>query len=86
MVYRYYDNKNELTGAVRDLAAKKLNASDTDKIEFGEYTWNSGYCETCSYEEHEFTLLVNGEEVYDSRSEGTYGSPFAMFQEWLTTP
>ena len=81
----YYDNRNELVGAVRGLAAKKLNASETDRIEFGEYTWDSGYCETCSYTEYEFVVILNGDVVYDSKKGTDYfTSPFEGFQNWLT--
>lgn len=82
----YYDRVSELTGTVKSLAAKKLNASDTDKIQFAEYSWNSGFCETCSYEEFDFQVLLNGEAVFDSKgSKFRYGSSsvFANFQDWL---
>ena len=81
----YFDNRSELVGVVRDLAAKKLGAGKDDRIEFGEYTWDSGYCETCSYTEYEFTVILNDKVVYDSQEEGQYVvSAFAAFQEWLT--
>lgn len=82
----YYDNKEELRGAVRDLAVKRLGASETDLIEYATYTWDSGYCETCSYTEYAFAVLLNGEPVYDSRENwGSvgWGGEFAAFQAWL---
>lgn len=82
---QYYDQQTELLGAVKDLAVKKLNASPEDKIEFAEYTWDSGFCETCSYTEYDFHVLKNGEVVYDSKGHYYTGlSPFGDFQNWLT--
>jgi len=83
----YYDERTELTGAVLELAQKKLNATPEDKIEFGEYTWDSGYCETCSYTEYEFTVILNDTVVYDSKTDGRYfgNSTFAALQEWLSS-
>ena len=81
----YYDNKEALKGTVRELAAKRLGASDTDKIEYGTYTWDSGFCETCSYTEYEFVVLLNGEVVYDSRGNQYIDGYdiFGAFQDWL---
>lgn len=84
MFFGRYDQRTELLGAVKDLAMKKLDASPEDKLEFAEYTWDSGYCETCSYTEYDFHVLKNGEVVYDSKGSYSGLSPFADFQMWLT--
>lgn len=82
----YYDQRTELTGVIKTLAAKKLGASEEDTLEFAEYSWNSGYCETCSYTEYDFQVLKNNEVVYDSQTGSfRYGSSvFASFQDWLS--
>ena len=83
----WYDQKTVLTGVTADLARKKLNLAEDALIEVGEYTWDSGYCETCSYTEYEFAILADGTEVFDTRTEALYfsGSVFAAFNEWLNS-
>ena len=83
----WYDQKTVLTGVTADLVRQKLSLAEDALIEVGEYTWDSGYCETCSYTEYEFAILADGEEVFDSRREALYfsGSVFAAFNEWLNS-
>lgn len=77
----YYNTRETLTGGLRDLAAEKLEASETDIIEIASFTQSTGYCETCYDEWDAFALLLNGEAVYTSSYDN---SPFAAFQYWLT--
>lgn len=67
------------------------------RVEIVEHHWDSGYCITCSYEETDFLVRVDGEEVYRTRDymldtivKGEYIEPqatsltsFGVFNEWL---
>ena len=77
----------ELTGEFRRKALEKVGVADGDdvSITITEDYWNSGYCETCSYEELDFQIHVNGEEVHNTRANyvAERSSVFSALNYWL---
>jgi len=82
----YGDIETEVFGDLADRI--RLRAGAEGPVKIIEKYWNSGYCETCSYDEHDFRVYVNGVEVWDSSYEyvpdGVNGlTSFGEFNSWL---
>ena len=51
------------------------------KVEIIETHESGGYCGSCAFEYLVFTILVDGEQVYN---ESFSDNPFGVLQDWLT--
>lgn len=78
--------RSEVTGNLKEMVLKRVGIDTSfgtinHKVEIIETHENGGYCGSCAFEYLVFTILVDGEQVYN---ESFSDNPFGMLQEWLT--
>lgn len=78
--------RSEITGNLKEMVLKRVGIDTSfgalgHKVEIVETHENGGYCGSCAFEYLVFTILVDGEEVYN---ESFSDNPFGVLQDWLT--
>ena len=78
--------RSEITGNLKEMVLKRVGIDTSfgaigHTVEIVETHENGGYCGSCAFEYLVFTIIVDGEQVYN---ESFSDNPFGMLQEWLT--
>ena len=78
--------RSEITGNLTEMVLKRVGIDTSfgalgHTVEIIETHENGGYCGSCAFEYLVFTILVDGEEVYD---ESFSENPFGALQNWLS--
>ena len=78
--------RSEITGNLKEMVLKRVGIDTSfgtldHKVEIIETHENGGYCGSCAFEYLVFTILVDGEQVYN---ESFSDNPFGVLQDWLS--
>ena len=76
----------QITGNLKEMVLKRVGIDTSfgalgHTVEIIETHEDGGYCGSCAFEYLVFTILVDGEQVYN---ESFSDNPFGVLQDWLS--